>query len=131
MASTDPNARDFGNYVIFEDASPDASGNLVLNITPESPNVGVNVLPAVNALQLVRVLAALSIVRGPAAGQATVSWNRAATGYTLESSLTLGPTAQWQAVAGVAAPLTSAGSTAANTTGDARFFRLRQPQAAE
>lgn len=131
MASTDPNARDFGNYVIFEDASPDASGNLVLNITPESPNVGVNVLPAVNALQLVRVLAALSIVRGPAAGQATVSWNRAATGYTLESSLTLGPTAQWQAVAGVAAPLTSAGSTAANTIGDARFFRLRQPQAAE
>ena len=126
MASTDANARDFGNYVVFENVSPDGSGNLLLNITPESPNVGVNVLPTLNALQLVRVLAALNIVPGPAVGQATVSWNRASTGYTLESSLTLGPPAQWLPVIGVANPLTAADSAPVNTTGGARFFRLRK-----
>src|SRR6185295_226063 len=123
----DPNARDFGNYVLFEDVRPDAFGILALNITPESTNVGVNVLPTVNALQLVRVLAVLSIASGPAAGQVTVSWNQASTGYTLEASTTLGPTAQWLPVNGVANPLTGAGSTPASTAGGARFFRLRQP----
>ena len=127
MASTDPNARDFGNYVVFEDVSPDGAGNFGLNIAPESPNIGVNVLPTVNALQLVRVLATLAISRGPSSGQATVSWNRASTGYTLESSATLGPTAQWNPVNGVANPLPGVGSTTVNLTG-ARFFRLqRQP----
>jgi hypothetical protein len=127
MASTDSNARDFGNYVTFENVSPDDFGNLTLNITPESPNIGVNVLPTVNALQLVRVLTALSIASGPAAGQLTVSWNQASTGYTLESSTTLGSTAQWLPVNGVANPLTGAGSTPLSTAGGARFFRLRQP----
>jgi len=128
MASTDPNARDFGNYVSFEDVSPDGAGNFALNIAPESPNIGVNVLPTLNALQLVRVLAALSISKGPSAGQAIVSWNRASAGYTLESSPTLGPTAHWDAVAGVANPLPGVGSTSVSLTGAARFFRLqRQP----
>ena len=127
MSSTNPDARDFGNYVMFDNVSPDSFGNLTLVITPESPNVGVNVLPTVNALQLVRVLAALSIVPGPGAGQATVSWNGASTSYTLESSATLGPAAPWLPVNGVANPLTSAGSTAASTTGNARFFRLHKP----
>jgi len=126
MSSTNPDARDYGNYVVFDDVSPDGSGNLLLNITPESPNVGVNVLPTINALQLARVLAALSIVPGPA-GQATVSWNGASTGYTLESSATLGPAAQWLPVNGVANPLTSASSTAVSTTGNGRFFRLHKP----
>ena len=40
MASTDAGARDFGNYVMFENVSPDASGNLTLFVTPESPNPG-------------------------------------------------------------------------------------------
>jgi hypothetical protein len=128
MASTDPDARDFGNYVVFENVSPSDFFNLSLTITPESTNVGVNVLPAVNALQLVRVLAALSIVPGPAAGQATVSWNGAAIGYRLESSPILGAGAQWQLVSGVADPLLGAGSTAVSTTGAARYYRLqRQP----
>jgi Bacterial Ig-like domain len=127
MSSTNPDARDFGNYVTFEDVSPDGSGNLLLNLTPESPNVGVNVLPTVNALQLVRVLASLGIVPGPAAGKSTVSWNRASAGYTLESSATLGTSAQWSAVNGVANPLPGVGSTEVNTVGGARFFRLRHP----
>jgi len=127
MSSTNPDARDFGNYVMFENVSPDDSGNLLLNITPESPNIGVNVLPTVNALQLVRALASLSIAAGPAAGQSTVSWNRASTGHTLESSQALGAAASWSAVSGVANPLPGMGSTLITTSGGTGFFRLRKP----
>ena len=128
MASTDANARDFGNYVLFEDVSPDANGNLTLNIAPESPNIGVNVLPTVNALQLVRALPGLRIAPGPAASEVTVSWNRAAIGYTLKASTALGSTAQWNPVSEVLDPLPGAGSQALSKTGGARFFRLeRQP----
>jgi hypothetical protein len=127
MASTDPNARDFGNYVVFEDVSPDVAGNLALDIAPESPNIGVNVLPTVNALQLVRVLASLSISSGEVDGEVTVSWNRASTGYRLESSTSLGSTADWRPVLSVDIPLTGSGSVVVNTSGGALFLRLQQP----
>ncbi|MCI0744924.1 MAG: hypothetical protein L0Y58_05915, partial [Verrucomicrobia subdivision 3 bacterium] len=127
MSSTDPNARQEGNYVVFEDAGPDASGNLVLNMTPESANTGVNAIPALSGLQLVRVLPVLSIAPGPNAGQATVSWNAAAAGYRLEWSASIGPTANWGAAPGVADPLPGAGSQNITTTGTGRFYRLQQP----
>ncbi len=67
MFSTNALARDRGNYVMFENVSPNGSGALTLNVLNESPpeNVGVGDNPAMNGLQLVRVLpvAALSVSR--------------------------------------------------------------------
>jgi hypothetical protein len=50
MSSTDPNARDLGNYVQFDNVRPAADGTLVLVVTPESTNLGSVLLPPVNAL---------------------------------------------------------------------------------
>jgi hypothetical protein len=79
----------------------------------------------VNALQLVRVLAALCIESGPAPGEVTVFWNQAAAGSTLEGSPALGSMELWLPVNGVADPLTGAGSAQISTADGVRFFRVR------
>jgi hypothetical protein len=129
MSSTDPNARDSGNYVMFENVRPDDFGNLTLDMTPEPPATpGVpDAMPAVNAIQLVHIvppLPALSIARN-ANGTVTVSWDALASGYALESSGQLGVGANWNPVAGVVNPITAAGS-ATSTPGGAQFYRLRK-----
>jgi hypothetical protein len=127
MSSTDPNARDTGNYVMFDNAAPDGAGNFTLTLTFEmqgTPGV-TDSSPALNALQLVRIVPALptlAITRN-GNGTVTVSWNALAEGYTLESSGQLG--ASWGVVGGVASPITAAGSTVV-TPGGAQFYRLRK-----
>ena len=131
MSSTDPNARDTGNYVMFDDIAPDGAGNLTLTLTFEmqgTPGV-TDSSPALNALQLVRIvppLPTLTIVRNVNGTVVTISWNVLAAGYTLESSGQLGAGAIWDPVGGVANPIAAGGSTAVNTTGGARFFRLHK-----
>jgi hypothetical protein len=129
MSSTDANNRDSGNYVMFEGVSPDANGIFTLNMTPEppaTPGVG-DAMPAVNAIQLVRIvppLPTLTIARN-ANSTVTVSWNAGAAGYTLESTPQLGAGASWNPVGGVANPITAGGSTTATPVG-AQFYRLRK-----
>ena len=129
MDSTDPSARDFGNYVMFENVGPDANGALVLTMTPEppaTPGVG-DAMPALNALQLVRMSVGgptLSATRNPNATM-TISWSASADGYTLTSSPSLG-SAPWSAVSGAPNPISGAGSVTVPTTG-MRFFRFERP----
>jgi hypothetical protein len=127
MFSTDANNRDSGNYVMFEGVSPDGSGVFTLNLTPEppaTPGVG-DAMPAVNAIQLVRIvppLPTLAIAKN-LNGSVTVSWDALAAGYTLESSGQLG--ASWNPVGGVANPIVAAGSTTVTPAG-AQYYRLRK-----
>jgi hypothetical protein len=128
MSSTDPNNRDSGNYVMFEGVSPDVSGNFTLNMTPEppaTPGVG-DAMPAVNAIQLVRIvppLPTLTITRN-ANGTVTISWGTLAIGYTLESTAQLGTA--WNPVASVVNPITAPGATGVTPGGSAQYYRLRQ-----
>jgi hypothetical protein len=129
MDSTDPNARDFGNYVLFENISPDSGGTFVLTLTPEppaTPGVG-DAMPALNALQLVRITAAgpsLTAVRGTGANM-TISWTASANGYTLASSPSV--TGPWTAVSGAPNPISGAGSVSVPTATGMRFFRFQNP----
>jgi len=132
MDSTDPNARDFGNYVLFENISPDSTGTFLLTLTPEppaTPGVG-DAMPALNAMQLVRIAVAaprLTAVRGPGASM-TISWSASADGYTLTSSPSLGSAASWTAVSGAPNPISGAGSVSVPTTTGMRFFRFQRQQ---
>jgi hypothetical protein len=130
MSSTDPDNRDHGNYVMFENIGPDLSDTLAIDLVPEPPATpGVtDAMPALNALQLVRLappLPALAITR-EANGMVTLSWDAAAAGYTLEASGALGPTANWSAVNGAPDPIGGAGSVSVSSTTGNSFFRLRQ-----
>jgi hypothetical protein len=131
MSSTDPNARDSGNYVMFENVSPDGSGNLTLNMTPEppaTPGVG-DAMPAVNAMQLVRIVPPLPVLRivYNGNGMVLVAWDGNATGYRLKSTASLGPSPApvWSTVPGAPDPITMAGSVGFNATGN-RYFRLEK-----
>jgi hypothetical protein len=134
MSSTNPNARDSGNYVMFENIAPDGTGAFTLNVTFEmtgTPGV-TDAMPALNGLQLVRFVAAapaLGVVRN-ANGTVTVSWDAAAAGYTLESTsaLAVNPPSNWSPVGGAPNPIVSAGSVNLNTGGGGNLFlRLRKP----
>jgi hypothetical protein len=128
MSSTNPDARDQGNYVMFENVSPDANGMLLLTVSNESTFTGVNANPALSGLQLVRLLPALpalTVVPAPN-GSVTISWGDVAAGYTLEASGQLGPSANWGPVGGVPNPIIAAGSTAQFPSGAARYYRLRK-----
>jgi hypothetical protein len=129
MASTDASARDFGNYVQFDNVRPDSSGVLALTIYPEStaPNT---YIPALNGLQLVRVVA---VTQRPtvnaaitAANTLTIGWGAAAAGHVLESSPVLGVNATWTTVPGSPNPIGGAGSFNVQTTGDGAYYRLRR-----
>jgi hypothetical protein len=132
MSSTDPNARDLGNYVQFDNVSPAADGTLVLVVTPESTNLGSTLLPPVNALQLVTVQPITTppslVINYNAAGNAvTIIWTAAAAGFVLESSPRLGPAATWAVVAGTPNPIAVAGSFNVNTAaGGQQFYRLKK-----
>jgi hypothetical protein len=130
MTGTSSNNATMGNYVVIENVRPAADGSIVINVTPESPTTGNNEIPAISAIQLVKVNAvtvrpALTIAVA-ASGQVNIGWNAGAAGGTLESTATLAPNASWSAVPGVAAPLTGAGSTQVAATDRARFFRVRK-----
>lgn len=127
MASTDPNNRALGNYTVFQNVSPAADGSLVLTVTPEFPGTpGINFLPAVNGLQLVKVLpVAPQLTVAQSGTTLTIGWGSAAVGYRLEASTRLGSGADWTPVAGVANPITAAGSQAIPIApGGNKFYRL-------
>ncbi|HXJ59612.1 MAG TPA: PA14 domain-containing protein [Verrucomicrobiae bacterium] len=130
MSSTDPAARDQGNYVVFHEVSPDLAGALVLTVNNESDNPNdIDVTPTLSGLQLVRVPPGLSIQQQGSNVQ--ISWGGAATGFTLESSRSLGgaPAANWGPVAGAPNPLTGASSITISIGAGAdpvKFFRLRK-----
>jgi hypothetical protein len=130
MSSTNSAARDKGNYVMFENVRPNAGGSLTLSVFNESApeNTGVGDNPALNGLQLVRVAffvtATLSVARN--GSDVTIAWDAQASGFVLESSPSVGATADWQLVPGAPNPITGAGSVTVTPAGLARFYRLRQ-----
>jgi hypothetical protein len=131
MSSTNAAARDHGNYVIFTNVSPSVGGTLTLTVLNESApaNVGVGDNPALNGLQLVRVLPAvvnpaLSVSRNGA--NVNIAWAAAASGFVLEANSLVGVTTNWQSVVGVPNPIAGAGSVIVTPTNAARYFRLRQ-----
>ena len=127
MASQNPEARDHGNYVVFENVAPDESGSLALSVINESTFTGVNVNPALNAVQLVRVSAASPALQvSVSRGKLTIQWGAEAGGYVLESATSLRPPITWAIVNGVANPLAGAGSVEVTPDGNTRFFRLRK-----
>jgi hypothetical protein len=130
MSSTDPNNRELGNYVEFENVSPFTDGSFSLAVYPESPNPGNGLIPAVNAIQLVRVQPitarpVLGIAAGTP-GTLTLSWGAAAAGYVLESSAALGGTANWVAVSGAPNPIAVAGTFDIQSPANGGFYRLRR-----
>ncbi len=125
MKSTDPAARDTGNYTVFRNVHPAADGSLVLTVTPESSTTGITFLPAVNGIQLVRELPVppqLSLARADT--KITLGWTGLASGYRLESSAKVGAGADWTAVAGVANPIAGAGSTVITVGTGNVYYRL-------
>ncbi len=122
-----------GNYAQFDNISPALDGSLIISITPQSTNTGVTVLPPLNGLQLVRAplvtpQPVLATSYNSGIHILTVSWSALATGFTLQSSPTLGTGASWTAVAGTPNPITGAGSTIVNTTiGGGAYYRLFKP----
>ena len=129
MSSTNPANRDRGNYVMIENVSPAADGTFLLTVTPQSTVVGNPAyFPAVNALQLVKVIAATvqpKLTTAIQGANVTITWTAEAAGFVLESSTTLGSTASWSAVSGAPSPITAAGSVNA-VNGASRFYRLRK-----
>ena len=134
MTTTTTNAPSSGNYVQFDGVSPAGDGSLVVSVTWEPQDASLNNgrNPAVNAIQLVRVN---PITTPPSLGATvgspgtlTVSWSALATGFTLQSSPTLGAAANWTTVAGTPNPITGAGSAIVNTTtGGGSYYRLFKP----
>ena len=115
MSSTDPQHRDVGTYVQFDNVRPAADGTFVLVITPESNGLNSAFLPLVNAVQLVTlapppVLPRLSFSHVATPNMVNIAWDATAVGYALESSPTLGKNATWTPVAGVALPIANSNS---------------------
>jgi hypothetical protein len=128
MNGTDPNNRQTGNYVLFENVAPAGDGTLLLTVSPASSNVGNTAyFPPINALQLVKVASqppALSVARQGA--NVTVSWSADAAGYVLQGSPAVGTGANWLPVEGTPNPITGAGSVGVGAAGNQRFFQLRK-----
>ncbi len=128
MDSTDENSRDSGNYVVYSNISPSVDGSLVLTVSPQSVNTGINFLPAVNGLQLVRVIpvvVASKLNAVQAGNMLTLSWGVDAKGFTLQSSTSLGVSAAWSSVSGVVKPLTGVGSADVSIPASGtRFYRM-------
>jgi len=56
MGGTNPDSRAAGNYVLFDNVTPAGDGSLTLSVTWDSPAEGNTHQPAVNAIQLVKVV---------------------------------------------------------------------------
>jgi hypothetical protein len=126
MSSTEPNARQQGNYVVFRGVVPDLNGALTLTVGNESDNpLDIDVTPTVSGLQLVKVPPSLRIDR--VGLDVEISWDSDAGEYTLESSSSVGPTAVWTPVPGVSSPLIDFGSLSIVPNDAPKYFRLRKP----
>ena len=75
----------------------------------------------------VAVAAPPSLTVSSGAGAFSIGWTAAATGFTLQSSPTLGAGVTWTPVTGVANPITAAGSINVNTGSPGQlFYRLKK-----
>jgi hypothetical protein len=130
MSSTDPNNRDLGNYVQFDNVSPATDGSMGLLVFSESPNPGNGLIPAVNAIQLVKVnpITARPVLESSLSGanQLTISWSAAAAGYLLETTSNLDAATGWSIVPGSPNPIAGVGSINVPTTATGGYYRLRQ-----
>ena len=131
MASTNPDQRDQGNYVRYDNVSPAADGSLVILITPESTNTGITYLPPLNALQLVKVTKVttppqLTSSYNPTNANLTIGWSDTAIGFTLQSSAALGQGATWAPAGGAPNPITGAGSINVSASTGQQFYRLKK-----
>jgi len=125
-SSTDPSARQKGNYVQFDSIDPAPDGSLVLSVAWEASSTS-TYNPAVNAFQLVKILAATTpptLGIQSAGGQVTIRWDATASGFTLQSRPALGGGAAWAPVADAGNPVSGAGSINASTAGSATYYRL-------
>jgi hypothetical protein len=138
MSSTDPAHRDLGNYVQFDNVSPDVNGTLVLVITPETNSPAPACAVQLVTVQPPPILPSLSTSYLAASNLLTISWDTNALGYALVSSPVLGPNTSWTPVAGVSNPITSANSVKVSTTSNSGTvftmiqkgspFIIQQPQ---
>lgn len=129
ITSTTPETRQKGNYVQFDNVRPDATGSMVISTTWESTAAGNGHQPAVNGIQLVKVVPVTVRPTLSAALQGAnlvINWGASAAGFTLESTAVAGTGAAWSVVAGVANPLAGAGSTSVPAGSGARYYRLRK-----
>jgi len=133
MVNQTPGSADTGNYVQFDNVSPAADGSLVVSVTwePADPGISNGHQPAINAIQLIKVLPitqqpTLGATKGAQAGTLTISWPASAAGFRLESSAALGSQASWTTVSGSPNPITGAGSLNVTISGNTQFYRLRQ-----
>ncbi len=125
ITSTNPNARQRGNYVQFDAVSPTAGGSLTLVVQWVGTTGSYN--PAVNGFQLVRVVPATvkpTLTITAAGTSATLSWDSAASGFRLESNDNLGNAGGWTPVSGVAQPLTGSGTLSLTPSAAGRYYRL-------
>jgi hypothetical protein len=133
MTTTTTTSPSEGNYVQFDGVSPATDGSVAVSVTWEPPDPGINNShqPAINAIQLVKVnpvVVSPSLSAGiTTPNTLTISWGATASGFTLQSSSTIGPGASWTPVAGAPNPITAAGSVNANTTGSGAYYRLFKP----
>lgn len=130
MTTTTTTSPGGGNYVQFDNVSPAADGSLVVSVTWEPPDPGINNghQPAINAIQLVRVTASvtlpnLTITRSGA--NVTVAWSGDAAGFVLESRPAVS-SGLWTIVAAAPNPIATAGSINVPASGTSQFFRLRK-----
>ncbi len=71
-------------------------------------------------------VSAISLAVQLSGGNITVSWSKPAVGYQLQSTPTLGPTANWQNYTGTITDTGSGYSVSVPATGN-QFFRLQKP----
>ena len=131
MTSTSAANRDVGNYVQFDNVAAAPDGSFTVTVLWTSTAVGNTHQPAVNGIQLVRIDSTVvvrpTITTTRDGNTLTLAWTASAAGFTLETSATLGTTANWTPVAGVPNPISAAGSVNVNMSGTTGFYRLRRP----
>jgi hypothetical protein len=130
MTGTDVAAPVSGNYVKIDSVSPDANGLLTLTVTTTADNIGGSHQPAINGIQLVKIVPQVAQpgITATRTGVSTVtlSWGADATGFHFETTSALTPGATWTTVPGTPNPITGAGSLPniqIPTTGTG-FYRL-------
>jgi hypothetical protein len=132
MSSTNAASPQLGNYVRYDNISPALDGSLTIVITPESTNTGITYLPALNAIQLVKVVpgskpATPTLTFGLTGTSVTIGWGVDATGFVLQSSSSLGSGAAWAPATGAPSPITAAGSVNVSVaTAAQQFYRLKK-----
>jgi hypothetical protein len=133
MVNQTPGNADTGNYVQFDNVSPATDGSLVISVSwePADPGISNGHQPAINAIQLVKVLPVtqqptLGAAKGAQAGTLTISWPASAAGFLLESSSALGSQASWTTVSGSPNPIAGAGSLNITISGNTQFYRLHK-----